>query len=329
EWTEGDLIPSVSPRHLNPLEVFTGWYLDEGCTIPYRGQTYSELANYDYDVLSVTLYAGWYDRGIIRYTAQVHTKVGDDDLSYNIKENGDWYLLLSEYNIIGGDDADMFRMSLDKKSIIISDEAQPGTYNVIVSPDLEAILNYLNIEPDLIYESDLLDSFNLFEILRLMKVDIPENIQEIVESFGELSQTILIEWTVEEAADDGTGPLGTTSVGDGLTADPVEGSDPTVGQDGDENDQVDAQGSGQSVDETVPGTDDDNVNPLTNSVGANNDLVVNTNQQNVGTEETEEEEQNDSSQVTDNGGIDVTIPETVNGEGGEENTNNPETVEGE
>ncbi|MBO7676446.1 MAG: hypothetical protein J6S49_02920, partial [Erysipelotrichaceae bacterium] len=96
-----------------------------------------------------------------------------------------------------------------------------------------------------------------------------------------------------------------------------------------ENDQVDAQGSGQSVDETVSGTDDDNVNPLTNSVGANNDLVVTTNQQNTGTEETEEEEQNDSSQVTDNGGIDVTIPETVNGEGSEENTNNPETVEGE
>ena len=293
-WNDNDLTPASNPYPILPIYVFTGWYVDEACTIPYRNQTYAELVNYNDEVEYVVLYAGWYDRSIVHYTDKF-TSIAGEEAEYVIKTDDDFYLLFSEYEILDASESGMFRMSKNNDSVIISSEAEPGTYYIKVSSVIKTPIDY-------IYEITVFDHI----------------------------QTIMIEWTVVEAeTDDETGPLSTNSVGDGLTADPVEGSDPIVGQDGDENDQVDAQGSGQSVDETVPGTDDDNVNPLTNPVGANNDLVVNTNQQNVGTEETEEEEQNDSSQVTDNGGTDVTIPETVNGEGGEENTNNPETVEGE
>ena len=189
-WNTGDLAPEGTPRTLNPLHVFTGWYIDSSCTVPYRGQKYAELAGYDDDVTSVTLYAGWYNRGLMHYTSKTSSVEGEHK-DYTIKQDDDWYLVLSEFDIVGGPDADMFTMSLDGKSISINDNAKPGTYYVEVQTDWMAILRYLGV--DIVVDFD--DVIDLAEIFEKAGIPVPENINDILD---EVLQNVLIEWTVEE-----------------------------------------------------------------------------------------------------------------------------------
>ena len=112
----------------------------------------------------VILYAGWYDRSVVHYTDKFSSVAGEE-AKYEIrKENGN-YLLFSEYEILEASESSMFRMNEDNSVVIISSQAEPGTYYVKVSSIIHTQIDYF------------------------VDIDILDNIQ-----------TILIEWTVEPAA---------------------------------------------------------------------------------------------------------------------------------
>ncbi len=90
----------------------------------------------------------------------------------------------------------MFTISLDNKSISINENAEPGTYYVEVQTNWIAILRYLGLNVDLIYDMDFLDIAAIFERAGL---PVPENIDSILD---EVLQNVMIEWTVKPATPD-------------------------------------------------------------------------------------------------------------------------------
>ena len=131
KWSDDDLAPANRPSD-TILHRFAGWYVDEECTVAYKNQSYAELARYDEDVASVTLYADWMPRTIVDYREKFTSTVGEE-ASFEIRNSDHWYMLYYEYEIISGNDSGMFRMSADKNHVIISPLAKPGTYYITVS----------------------------------------------------------------------------------------------------------------------------------------------------------------------------------------------------
>ncbi len=129
-WNQNGLIPEGTPTRLGFR--FAGWYLDSEHTVSYNNQTYGEVAGYDDRLQSVTLYGAWYRIDITDYKTSF-TSIAGEEASFEIKNSDHWYMLYFEYEIISGNDSDMFRMSADKNHVIISPLAEPGTYYITVS----------------------------------------------------------------------------------------------------------------------------------------------------------------------------------------------------
>ena len=280
KWSQDGLSPDHNPSSYNLLEIFAGWYYVDanGIKISYRNQTYAEVANYNDDDLSVTLYAEWFDRGIVHYTTQI-TSVKGDGKKYNIKEESPWYVVLGQFEIIDGEDSELFTMAEDYRSISIADKVEPGTYYVRVTSSLSAILEHIGVGQISITDF----------------VNIPENIQSILE---EISQTILIEWTVEEPAGTQFGssnPNLEVQNGESDADDenndviPGEGEQPgQVGQDqqanngpADGNQGTDGQQiTVGSQDPVLPAVTDTGTDNSSNDDGDNNDISNNEGDQN-------------------------------------------------
>ena len=131
--------------------------------MPYRNQTYAEIANYNDETGYVVLYAGWYNRSIIHHTDKFSSVAGEE-AEYIIRAEDEHYLLFSEYEILEASESGMFRMNKDNSGVIISSAAEPGTYYIKVS-------SVINTPIDYIVDIDILDHI----------------------------QTVMIEWTVEPA----------------------------------------------------------------------------------------------------------------------------------
>ena len=163
KWNDNGLTPGNNPYPILPIYAFTGWYINEDCTVPYRNQTYAELANYNDETGYVVLYAGWYNRSIIHHTDKFSSVAGEE-AEYIIRAEDEHYLLFSEYEILEASESGMFRMNKDNSGVIISSAAEPGTYYIKVS-------SVINTPIDYIVDIDILDHI----------------------------QTVMIEWTVEPA----------------------------------------------------------------------------------------------------------------------------------
>ena len=163
KWNDNGLTPDNNPYPILPIYAFTGWYINEDCTVPYRNQTYAELANYNDETGYVVLYAGWYNRSIIHHTDKFSSVAGEE-AEYIIRAEDEHYLLFSEYEILEASESGMFRMNKDNSGVIISSAAEPGTYYIKVS-------SVINTPIDYIVDIDILDHI----------------------------QTVMIEWTVEPA----------------------------------------------------------------------------------------------------------------------------------
>jgi uncharacterized repeat protein (TIGR02543 family) len=190
-WNDNDLAPAENPSRLGYR--FSGWYVDEGHTKPYTNQTYAELAYYDDSITSVTLYGSWFKIDLIDYKATTYSYEGatGEDAIFEIKDESRWYLVFDEYEIVGGNEDNVIRMTADKNHLVMSDKALPGTYYVEVKAIPSSILKYFGIDFDL-------SSLNV----------IPEDIQELLDKY---SQTLLVEWTVLELPDE---DLGTFNYGE-------------------------------------------------------------------------------------------------------------------
>jgi len=223
-WNDGDLTPDNDPRPILPIYVFSGWYVDDKCTVPYRGQTYAELVNYNDDIEYVVLYAGWYDRSIVHYTDKFSSVAGEE-AEYEIKTDDDYYLLFREYEILDASNASMFRMSKNNDKVIISKDAEPGTYYIKVSSVINTPLDYI-----------------------------------IDDSIFDHIQTIMIEWTVvEKPIEDEEDPDAVTDE----TGDPADDADgeetPPEAGEGDDQ-QIDGEmiaGGNSGEPETVDGEGND------------------------------------------------------------------------
>ncbi len=223
-WNDGDLTPDNDPRPILPIYVFSGWYVDDKCTVPYRGQTYAELVNYNDDIEYVVLYAGWYDRSIVHYTDKFSSVAGEE-AEYEIKTDDDFYLLFREYEILDASNASMFRMSKNNDKVIISKDAEPGTYYIKVSSVINTPLDYI-----------------------------------IDDSIFDHIQTIMIEWTVvEKPIEDEEDPDAVTDE----TGDPADDADgeetpPEAGEgDGQPVDGQMIAGGNSGEPETVDGEGND------------------------------------------------------------------------
>ena len=231
KWNQKGLLPAETPSRLGYR--FSGWYVDEKHTVPYNNQTYAELAYYDDSITSVTLYGSWFKIDLIDYKATMYSYEGDigEDAIFEIKDESRWYLVFDEYEIVGGNEDNVIRMTADKNHLVMSDKALPGTYYVEVKAIPSSILKYFGIDFDL-------SSLNV----------IPEDIQELLDKY---SQTLLVEWTVLERPDEdfgtfdngedgGMGVYSTYSDGEdgdqGLFSAPGYYADNTVIDDSDEDD---------------------------------------------------------------------------------------------
>ena len=184
-WIQTGLADGKTPIRLG--RVFAGWYVDKDLKVPYVNQSYSELANYDDSVGSVTLYADWYNPGLVDYVT-TFTSVEGEEASFEIKNDSRWYLLFSEYEIVGGNESGMFRMGYDNNHVIISDKAEPNTYYIKVSSKLNSLIP--------------------------------------VEQLDNL-QTLLIEWTVESKEEEPVVPETTEPVVNEITEETEEVTEET------------------------------------------------------------------------------------------------------
>ena len=184
-WNDYDLAPAENPSRLGYR--FSGWYVDEGHTKPYTNQTYAELAYYDDSITSVTLYGSWFKIDLIDYKANMYSYEGaiGDDATFEIKDESRWYLVFDEYEIVGGNEDNVIRLTADKNHLVISDRALPGTYYVEVKAQPSSILKYFGLNIDL--------------------SDIEAIPQEVKDLLDEYSQTLLVEWTVLERSDEDLG----------------------------------------------------------------------------------------------------------------------------
>ncbi|MBR5341722.1 MAG: InlB B-repeat-containing protein [Erysipelotrichaceae bacterium] len=210
-WIDGGLAPADNPTHIG--RRFSGWYIDAEHTKPYTNQTYAELAHYDDSIMYVTLYGSWFDISIIDYKAYMASYEGDvgEDATFAIKDEDRWFLVFDEYEIVGGNEDNVIRLTADKNHLVISDKAEPGKYYVEVRAKWSSILKYFGVDYDL-------SSLDV----------IPEDVQELLDKY---SQTLLVEWTVLEREDEVFGSFNYEGDG-GMITDPnnsyYEGDDQGV-----------------------------------------------------------------------------------------------------
>ena len=268
-WNDADLTPDNDPRPILPIYVFSGWYVDELCTVPYRGQTYAELVNYNDDIEYVVLYAGWYDRSIVHYTDKFSSVAGEE-AEYEIKTDDDYYLLFREYEILDASNASMFRMSKNNDKVIISKDAEPGTYYIKVSSVINTPLDYI-----------------------------------IDDSIFDHIQTIMIEWTVvEKPIEDEEDPDAVTDGGekseketDGEETPPEEGEGDGQPLDG----QIVAGGNNEEPGATDNNTDGSNGDDNSGNGDDSNPKNGNDEQPNEG-QENDGQNQDNNQQPTDGQG---------------------------